>query len=459
MKYFVNLITAGALICAVCLTSCKDDENGGDDTSVRTVVPTRSTVNILEGSTTTIAATVAPGGADQRITWTSENTNIATVTGKGEIDGISASSVTGLSLGSTTVTATSVSDPSKKATIQVSVITRIDSVMVDIDSVTFVMGATETATVAATVAPAHAAQTIIWTSSNTNVATVSNGVIRAVGIGVATITAASALDETKKATTMVEIVSLDNKVIHIASKFGNGLSVNWADLYGDLVEFFYTNDADQSESTIVPVTKESSHIPGFASAPLSFRTLYLIAGGKDTLRAPLVDFKGSIYDFAYYIRSSPTENVIKACDFDLGGEGIGFHDADNQNAENNYRRERGDTNSDVVEIEANGRSIGYIHNGFWVNYTVNVLDAGNYEIDFHVSVYNSGARCRIETDGELSDEYPMDSNGTYADWRYYCEFHRIDPPKFYLTKGRHTIKFYSMGGNYNLNGIRLTYKP
>jgi uncharacterized protein YjdB len=456
MKYFINLILVCVLICATCFTSCKDEESG--EAKVQSVTPTQSTVYILEGSTATIAATVAPNEADQEITWTNENSNIATVVDRGRIDGISASSVTGVSLGSTTVTATSVSDPGKKAMIQVIVTKHIDSVTVDIDRVTFILGDMETATAEAAVIPASAIQEITWTSSNPNVATVSNGVIKAAGVGTAIITATSTGDPTKKATIEVEVISLVNKDIHIASKYGNGLTVSWVKLGGDLVEFFYTNDAGQQASTIVPVTTQSSYIPDFGSTPLSYRTLYFTQGTiRDTVRAPLVNFTGAIYDFTQYIKSSPAENIISAFDFDLGGEGIGFHDADGNNSLVNYRRDRGDSRSDAVYLETGG-NIGYMHNNAWYNYTIVVLDAGNYEIDWRVSVNGSGAKCRIEVDGVASAEYPMNNNSNWTDWRYYCNFYNIEPPKFYLTAGKHVIRFCSMSASYNYIGLRLTYK-
>jgi uncharacterized protein YjdB len=458
MKYSVNLIMAGALICAACFASCKDDDGGGD-ASVQSVTPSQNTVYILQGATTTVAATVAPDAAGQEINWTSADPNIVAIAGREMIGGISTVSITGVSLGSTTITAASAGSPDKKANIQVTVGTRIDSVAADIDRAILVLGANETVAVEASVIPATAIQTLEWTSSNTAVATVTNGVIRAAGTGTAIIAAVSTDDPTKRATVAVEVVSLVNKVIHITSKFGNGLTVSWVNLGGDLVEFFYTNEAGRPASLIQPVTTQSSYIPDFGSAPLSYRTLYFTQGeDRDTLAAPMVDFTGSIYDLTQYVRSSPAETEIKACDFDIGGEGIGFHDADNNNALHNYRRDRGDTRSDAAGINTD-LCIGWIHSGMWYNYTVVVLDEGWYDIDFSVSVGGSGARCRIEVDGEPSEEYPMNSNGSWADWRYYCDFYRIEPPRFYLTAGKHVIKLFSTSNNFNFNGLKLTYKP
>jgi uncharacterized protein YjdB len=459
MKYFVKLIMAGALICAVCFTSCEDDKSEDTkDTKVQSVTPTQSTVYIQEGLKATIAATVAPNNANQGITWTSENPNVVAIDTTLLIDGISASSIMGVSLGSTTIIATSVSDPGKNAAIQVTVTTRIDSVTVDIDRVTFVTGATETATVNAAVMPANAIQTVTWTSSNPSVATVSNGVIRAVGAGSAIITVASTNDPSKRATVEVRTVSLVNKAIHVASKFGNGLTVSWVNLGGDMVEFFYTNEDGQRTSLIVPVTTQSAYIPDFGSAPLSYRTLYF-SGTGDTLRAPMIDFKGSIYDLTHYIRSSPAENIINAGDFDIGGNSIGFYDNDNANTSLNYRRDRGDTRSDAVFLEYATPSIGNIKAGFWWNYTVIVLDAGYYEIDFHISVGYTTSQCHVKVDGEASEDYLLRTNSSWVDWRYYFDFNRLDPPKYYLTAGKHVIQFYVASPGLNYDGLSLTYKP
>jgi uncharacterized protein YjdB len=459
MKYFVNLLIASALICATCFTSCKDENEGGD-TKIQSVTPTQATLFIPKGSAKTIAATIAPNSADQEIDWTSEDPNIATILTIKVVSGVSASLISGISVGSTNVTATSVSDPSKKATIRVTVTTPIDSMTVDRDKVTFVIGATKTAAIETTVWPTNAIQKVTWTSSNPDVATAANGVITAVAEGSATITATSTDDPTKTVTVAVEAVTLVNKYIHIASKFGNGLTVSWVNLGGDLVEFFYTDDAGQPASTIMQVTTQSSSILDFGSGPLSYRTLYFskITEG-DTLRAPLLNLTGTIYDFTTYVRSSPAETIIKPGDFDIGGEGIGFHDADNNISNINYRRDRGDTWSDAVYIQDENGYFGWMHSNFWVNYTVDVLDAGNYEIDWNVAVNGSGAKCRVEVDDDPSEEYPMINNGNWTDWRYYCERNYITPPVYHLTTGKHTVKFYSMSANYNYNGLKLTYKP
>jgi uncharacterized protein YjdB len=455
MKYFVNLIIASALICVTCFTSCNDKKE--EDTKVQSVTPSQATMSVPQGSSKTIAAAIVPNSAVQEVIWTSENPAVAAVDNK-VINGISASSVTGIQMGSTTVTATSVADPSKKATVTVTVTGLIDSVTVDQNKFTFIIGAMETATIEATVMPTNAPQTVIWTSSNPNAVAVANGVITAVTVGSATITATSTDDPTKTATIAVEVLNLINKEMHRATKFGNGLTVSWVNTGGDLVEFFYTNEAGQAASSIIPVTTQSSFVADFDSGPLSYRTLYFSkVTVMDTLRAPLINLTATIPDFTTFIKSSPAVNIIKPGDFDVGGDGIGFHDADNINTAFNYRSNRGDTQSDVVNIDSDAGNIGNVHDGMWLNYTVDVLNAGNYEIDWYVAITGAGAKCRIEVDGVASADYTMPNSWT--EWRYFCEWDRITPPVYHLTVGKHIIRFYSLGAGYNYNGLKLTYKP
>lgn len=134
------------------------------------------------GETSTLTATVLPeNAANKSVTWTSSNTSIATV----DANGI----VTAKSVGTATVTVTT-TDGGKTATCSVIVdpIT-VTSVSLNKTTLSLIKGGTET--LVATIIPSNATdQTVIWTSSNTSVATVdSSGKVTAISGGSATITA------------------------------------------------------------------------------------------------------------------------------------------------------------------------------------------------------------------------------------------------------------------------------
>ncbi|MNJ79162.1 Bacterial Ig-like domain (group 2) [compost metagenome] len=65
------------------------------------------------GATTNLAATVAPAGATQTVTWSSSDASKATVSASGV--------VTGVAVGTATITATSTMDGTKKGTAAITV--------------------------------------------------------------------------------------------------------------------------------------------------------------------------------------------------------------------------------------------------------------------------------------------------------------------------------------------------
>lgn len=69
--------------------------------------------------------------------------------------------------------------------------------------------------------------------------------------------------------------------------------------------------------------------------------------------------------------------TIEAEDYDLGGEGLAYHDEDPNNIPGAYRPDEG------VDVEPNGGSgfqVGYVAAGEWIEYTVNVTETGTYRV-------------------------------------------------------------------------------
>lgn len=142
-------------------------------------------VNLIEGNTYQITATISPENAtDNTVTWTSDDEQVATIDGSGRIVNIVA-----VGAGTTNITVTT-KDGSFTDTCTVNV----EAATVSVTSVTLStnsleMEETDVETLVATVSPENATnQTITWTSSNSEVATVNEGVITAVKSGTAVIT-------------------------------------------------------------------------------------------------------------------------------------------------------------------------------------------------------------------------------------------------------------------------------
>ena len=149
--------------------------------AVESVELDKTEVELTEGDSVTLTATVKPDDAtDKTVTWTSSDPSVATVDG-GKIEAVKE--------GSATITAKS---GEKSATCQVTVkkVIAVESVELDKTEVELTEG--DSVTLTATVKPDDATdKTVTWTSSDPAVATVDGGKIEAVKEGTATITAKS----------------------------------------------------------------------------------------------------------------------------------------------------------------------------------------------------------------------------------------------------------------------------
>ena len=127
----------------------------------------------------TLAATVAPENTTDTLVWTSSNDAVATVK-----DGV----VTAKSEGTATITATC---GSVKAECAVTVLPPVPASEVTLDKTVLTLYEGDAAKLTATVMPEDTTdKTIVWTSSDNEVATVNNGTVTGLKAGTATITAA-----------------------------------------------------------------------------------------------------------------------------------------------------------------------------------------------------------------------------------------------------------------------------
>ena len=168
---------------------------------VESVSLDRTSITLTEGDSQTLTATVSPSNAtNKNVSWKSSSTSVATV---------SNGKVTALKAGTASITVTT-EDGGKTATCQVTVNARVynvESVSLDKTSITLTEGDSQTLT--ATVSPSNATnKNVSWKSSNTSVATVSNGKVTALKAGTATITVTTD-DGGKTATCMVTVEAKD----------------------------------------------------------------------------------------------------------------------------------------------------------------------------------------------------------------------------------------------------------
>ena len=162
------------------------------------VLLNKNNLSLIKGSSETLTATVAPTDTtDKTLTWVSSNTNVATVAN---------GTVTAIGTGTATITVTTANG--KTATCEVTVSVLTSGISLNKNNLSLTKGGSETLT--ATVAPADTAdQTLTWTTSNQNIATVANGTVTAVGAGTAIITVTTANGKTATCEVTVSVLAVE----------------------------------------------------------------------------------------------------------------------------------------------------------------------------------------------------------------------------------------------------------
>lgn len=146
--------------------------------------------------------------------------------------------------------------------------------------------------------------------------------------------------------------------------------------------------------------------------------------------------------------------IFEAEDFDRGGEGFTYHDSDSENQGTTAYR----TDSEGVDIVTGngGYAIGYTATGEWLEYTINVTQAGRYTYEATVSAGVSGSSFTINLvdDGTLRQlarvSVPMTGSNTWDNYRVVRGNILRE-----LTEGQQILRIVITGVNCNIDKIEL----
>jgi len=199
----VTAVAVGKTTITAKVTSNEKEYSASCEVEVTTEPVTNVELNVNTGTldigqTLTLTATVTPSTAsNQGVTWSSSDTNVATVE-----NGV----VTAVGAGSATITATANDGSGYNATCAITVNPRLVS-SITLNETTKTLNVGETLTLSATVAPNDATnKNVTWSSSDSSVAEVAqDGKVTAKGAGTATITATAADGSGKTGTCSVTV--------------------------------------------------------------------------------------------------------------------------------------------------------------------------------------------------------------------------------------------------------------
>ena len=143
---------------------------------------------------------------------------------------------------------------------------------------------------------------------------------------------------------------------------------------------------------------------------------------------------------------------IEAENYNLGGEGVAYHDLDASNNGGQYR-------NDGVDIEptsdtGGGYDVGWVAAGEWMKYTVNVATTGTYTLGVRVASPVAGGTFHVESDGtNITGAMTVPNTGGWQTWTTLTK-------TVSLTAGTHVLRFYvdtaaSNGWLANVNWMNL----
>jgi hypothetical protein len=291
-----------------------------------------------------------------------------------------------------------------------------------------------------------------WSSDDPEVAAVTpDGLVTAAGEGSTTIAVRSG-----EAIFRVSVVTYVRIPLNSFT-----LGVSWLNMFSNrkqTVEIVM----DPLNANDVPVAAWTSDNPAVAlvnadgqitSTGLGETTVRCRMGGTEKAVTVTVSktmpFKGP-----HILSSTPLTLYFR--DFDLGGEGLAFHDTSTEAQSTNYRSNNGDNESNTVMIQANNtwQNIGGTAVGEWLLYTVEVAEAGDYQLIVNQSSNAAGQRFHIELDA--AQVFSTISTVSTGGWHNYDRPEaNVDAAVLTLTEGIHKLKFVIESAGINLLYMRF----
>jgi beta-glucanase (GH16 family) len=178
---------------------------------------------------------------------------------------------------------------------------------------------------------------------------------------------------------------------------------------GDIIIAATASDADGVVTT-VEFYDGATYLGEDTTAPYSF-TWTSVDDGCYSIVARAIDDEGTFStDTAditvgsgcgqapYFGSPAVLPTRVEAEDYDAGGQGVAYHDTDAGNNGNAYRSE--DVDIESCSDAGGGYNAGWVREGEWLEYTLDVPVPGEYDIDIRVASLSAGGVFHLEFNGE-----------------------------------------------------------
>jgi hypothetical protein len=152
--------------------------------------------------------------------------------------------------------------------------------------------------------------------------------------------------------------------------------------------------------------------------------------------------------------------TVQAEDYDIGGEGVAYHDIDVGNNGGAYRSE--DVDIKATNDTGGGNTVGWGSIGEWLNYTVNITNSGTYSVKARLCTLNTLADPTVQRTETLAVDgtnvgvftSPMTGTSPNGDW---CTFQDATLNNISLTAGTHVLRMTNSGPGDSIDFNSLTF--
>jgi acetyl esterase/lipase len=141
---------------------------------------------------------------------------------------------------------------------------------------------------------------------------------------------------------------------------------------------------------------------------------------------------------------------IQAEDYDLGGEGLAFHEANTAGNEGKAKYRNDEVDIEETQDIDGAYNIAYIMQGEWLEYTVNVTTGGIYDLDLRMAADGNNKTLHIEMDGiDITGAINVPNTGGWQTWQ------TVTVTGINLTAGEHIMRIAFDASYMNLNYVEF----
>ena len=214
------------------------------------------------------------------------------------------------------------------------------------------------------------------------------------------------------------------------------------------VELFLNNQLIRSISSAPFIWNNSGQDALLNNLPAGEYTLKAVATDNSGLYS-VKSIQIEVINKKPFSRDNQIPGTIEGENYDLGGEGIGYHDLNTINNGIQYRwpglRETNDCVG-VTEYFPGKYAIGWTLTGEWLDYTINVSASGIYDLSFYASAAASGKSFSASIDGNGLGSKLVKNNGIAV-------YDSVTISNVSLSGGVHSLRINITNGGLNFDRV------